>query len=145
VTGTQGNGGNEQTVNMTEAIHLRMIPDGVRQRIHDEDEIEDGVRNEVLRRFFPSIVEETLFWAQAWQCRGIALCDSDSIHFLPEDQLRKEIADLGCMDRARLSEALDCYDPQREAIVLMKLGSWCELLLASQAEQPISLARYPAA
>lgn len=142
--GMQRNSGNKQTIDMTAAIHLRMIPEEVRQRIQDDDGIDDKVRSEVLRRFFPSIAAETLFWAQASQCRGVALCDSDSIRFLPENELRNQITGFGCIDRARLSEALDRYDPRREAIVVMKLGCWCELFVASQAEQPVSLACYPA-
>lgn len=129
-------------IDVTQSVHARMIFGDLRNTALGEDRIEDATRTKVLRRLFPSITGEALLWFQAHRRRAIMIFDFDGIRLVPKPNVSENFAESCVPDQLR--RALAHYNPEREALILMRFENWCELLISDQGEQPTSLGLYMA-
>jgi hypothetical protein len=113
------------SIDIREAVYLRMAPSDVRDQIRIHGSVTDELEAKIFERMFPAMTEEAIFWFQAGQGRGLVLCNGPSIRFVPQPRLTEvfQIAGIECLSKAE--EAVTRYDPHREAVIAVVRDDFC--------------------
>ena len=129
-----GQGPMQDTVDITAAVHHRMVPDDVRESLAVRGSLSEDEDNRVLRRLFPSICEEALVRFLKRGERGAVICSESRIEYAPERSLATVFRAQNTY--LELTTAVRSYDPLLEAVVVITNAEFSKILIADKGGFP---------
>ncbi len=114
---SSGQGQIHRAVDITDAVHFRMVSDSVRESLATRGSLTEDEDNIVLHRLFPSMRKEALVRFLARGERGAVICSEDRIEYAPEHCLAAMLQAQNTY--IELTAAVRSYDPLLEAVVVI--------------------------
>jgi hypothetical protein len=102
-------------VDITDTVHLRIISDTERTSLAARGRLSEEENNISFRRLIPTIREEAQFWFLAIGERGIVICSTGRIEYVPERHLAADVRDPDV--QTKLMMAVNTYNPLSEAVL----------------------------
>lgn len=124
-------------IDITDAVHSRMIPDWARERLKVRLQLSDEEENVIFRRLFPSMREEAQSRFLAREERGIVICSERRIEYVPERHLESVLGSVAA--QAELTAAFRSYNPLSEAVVVLTDGEFCKIMMVGEESFPEGL------
>ena len=124
------NGQTSGVVDITDAVHSRMVPDSARKGLATIGRLNAEENGMVFRRLLPSIREEAQFWFFARGERGAVICSVNLIEYVPERHLRTTYRIRDAQDA--IKAAINSYDPFSEAVVVFTDQGVSRIVIASE-------------
>ena len=124
---------NDQTsaaVDITAAVHARMVPDSARESLAAKGHLDTEENRRVFSRLLPSMREEAQFWFFARGERGAVICSMNLIEYVPERHLRTTYRIRDAQDE--IKAAINSYDPFSEAVVVFTDQGVSRIVIASE-------------
>lgn len=129
----------EKSINITSAVHNRMIPDAVREAFRTDAQISEAQEAQVFRRLFPSMREEAQFRFSSGWGRGAIFCSAQEIHYVPARVIEQGSREMNANARRELIDALSSYDPLSQAVVVISGGEFAKIVIADAEDFPDGL------
>jgi hypothetical protein len=102
-------------VDITEAVHLRIISDTERTSLAARGRLSEEEDDISFRRLIPSMREEAQFWFLAIGERGAVICSTGRIEYVLARHLAAEVRDPDV--QTKLMMAVKTYNPLSEAVL----------------------------
>jgi hypothetical protein len=102
-------------VDITDAVHLRIISDSERTSLAARGRLSEEEDNISFRRLIPRMREEAQFWFLAKGERGIVICSTGRIEYVPEPHLVAHVRDPDVQTKLMMS--VKTYNPLSEAVL----------------------------
>lgn len=124
---------NDQTggvVDITDAVHARMVPDSARESLAARGGLNAEENGMVFRRLLPSIREEAQFWFFARGERGAVICSVNLIEYVPERHLKTIRRIREAQDE--IEAAISSYNPFSEAVVVFTDEGFSKIVIVGE-------------
>jgi hypothetical protein len=134
---SSGQGQIHRAVDITDAVHFRMVSDSVRESLATRGSLSEDEDNIVLHRLFPSMRKEALVRFLARGERGAVICSEDRIEYAPEHCLAAMLQAQNTY--IELTAAVRSYDPLLEAVVVITNEDFSKILIVGKGSFPDGL------
>ena len=124
-------------VDITDAVHLRMVSGSVRESLAARGHLSEDEDNIVLRGLFPSMRKEALLRFLGSGERGAVICSEDRIGYAPERYLAAILQAQNT--HTELIAAVRSYDPLLEAVVVITNEDFSKILIVGEGSFPDGL------
>lgn len=128
-----------RAIDITSAVHYRMVPEAVRAAFQTSDRISETQEAQVFRRLFPSMREEGQFRFLAGCGKGAIFCSPQKIHYVPEAVMEHASEQMNANVKRELAEALSSYDPLSQAVVVISGCVFAKVVIAGAEDFPDGL------
>jgi len=104
-----------ETLDITAAIHYRMVPFEMRSRPSDFEPTD--MLDRICRRLYPSVLEEARFCYRGTSRRGVAVFEEQRWHYAFEDAVHRLFNRMRDSVPDSIVRAIHTYDPRYEVII----------------------------
>jgi hypothetical protein len=124
----------KDVVDITDAVHFRIISDTERASLAARGRLSEEESNISLRRLIPSMREQAQFWFLAMGERGVVICSTGRIKYVPERHLAADVRDSDV--QTKLIIAVNTYNPLSEAVLEFVDEGVSSVVLVGEKDYP---------